>query len=309
MNANSKKTLVLDKEESAIFEEQTTFVQTTVYESKHRALKAMQIFSVNREVSSGSEKVEWRYIDEVGTAKIIADYAKDYPDVDIFTKKQTAQIRGIGNSYKYSIPEIRRAARAGLALDTKRGVAAKKFHDVSHDKIAWKGDADFGLQGFIGYPGNTEIVLAAGASTSKTWALKTQLEILADFRNIRHAANTVTGDRETFNTVLLPSEQLALLEGTLMPDSEKTILTFLKETYPEITMWMGVAELNGAGASGADRGYYFNRDSDYVEYVIPQDFEQMDPDKEGMVYKTVCHSESGGIIEYYPMAVFFFDGI
>ena len=70
-----------------------------------------------------------------------------------------------------------------------------------------------------------------------------------------------------------------------------------------------LTELNGAGAGGLDRIYYFNRDAEHVEYVIPQDFEQMDPDKQGMAYQTVCHSESGGIIEYYPTAVLWADGI
>ena len=305
-----KKTLVLDKEETALFEEQTTFVQTKVYETKHKALKALQVFSVNREVPSGTETIEWRYIDEVGSAKIIADYAKDFPNVDLYVKKVTGKVRGIGNMYQYTVPEIRRGQLAGVALDTKRAVAAKKFHDVTHDNIAWKGDANFGLQGFIGYPGNTEVVLAAGASTSKTWALKTSLEIIADFRTLKSAGSTLTSGRETYDTILMPQEQYDLIEGTPMSaENDKTILTYLKETYPNITLWMGLTELNGAGAGGLDRIYYFNRDAEHVEYVIPQDFEQMDPDKQGMAYQTVCHSESGGIIEYYPTAVLWADGI
>lgn len=300
----------LDAGESAIFEGQTTHVMSKVYESKHKALKGLQIFQVNREVPSGSEIVEWRYFDEVGTAKIIADYAKDFPNVDVLAKKATARVRGLGNSYGYTIPEIRRAAQNGTQLDTLRGTAAKKFHDVAHDNIIWNGDSTYGLQGFIGYPGNSEVVLAAGAGGSKTFALKTPLEIFADFRAMKSAGSTLTGGRESYDTCLLPQEQYDLLEGLPVSDkADKTVLTYLKETYKDITLWMGVSELNGKGAGGTDRMYWFNRDAEHVEYVIPQDFEQMDPDKQGMSFVTVCHSESGGIIEKYPTAVLYADGI
>lgn len=311
MKNTTKQVSHLDAGESALFESQTTHVVTKVYETKHKALKGLQIFAVKRDVPSGTETIEWRYFDEVGSAKVIADYSKDFPNVDLLSKRATARVRGIGNQYSYNIPEIRRAQQAGIQLDVAKGVAAKKFHDIAHDNIIWNGDANFGLQGFIGYPGNSEVVLPAGAGGSKTWALKTVKEILADFRILKSAGSTLTAGRETYDTVLMPQEQYDLLEGLPISDAnpDKTVLTFLKETYKGITLWMGVNELNGKGAGGTDRVYYFNRDAEHIEYVIPQDFEQFDPDKQGMSFVTVCHSESGGIIEKYPTAVLYADGI
>lgn len=309
MKIPAGKTVALDKGESVIFAEQTTYVQTKAYEVKHKALVALEIFAVDFEVPSGTETIEWRYIDEVGAAKIIADYAKDFPRVELFAKKRTATVRGLGNSYGYTTPEIRRTQRAGVPLDAKKATAARKFHDVSHDTIAWRGDATFGLQGFIGYPGNSEVVLPNGTGGSKLWSAKTTDEIIKDFRLMMSSGRSITAGRETYNTFLASPDLFDILEGTrLAVDSEKTILTYLKETYSDITLWKAVFELDGVGAGATDRVYLFNRDAEHVQYVIPQVFEQMPPERQGMEYVTVCHSESGGIKEYYPLAVLFADG-
>lgn len=305
-----KKTIALDAGESALFERQTTYVQKKTYEIKHREFVAFSIFSVNTEIASGSETVEWTYFDEVGTAKVIADYSSDFPRVDILAKKATAKIRGLGNSYGYTIPEIRRAQRAGVQLETKRASAARKFHDIAHDVIAWKGDANFGLQGFLNYPGTTEVVLAAGASTSKTFALKTPDEIIKDFGALISGVKTLTANRIIPDTICMPQEQYDLLERTrLSANLEKSLLTYLKETFKDITMWKAVYELDKAGAGATDRIYCFNRSADQMEYGMPQAFEQMEPEKNGMEYVTLCHSESAGMMLYYPMAVCWADGI
>jgi hypothetical protein len=54
------RTVALDKGESAIFAEQTTYVQTKAYEVKHKSLVALEIFAVDFDVPSGTETVEWR---------------------------------------------------------------------------------------------------------------------------------------------------------------------------------------------------------------------------------------------------------
>ena len=306
----SKKTIALDKDEAVLFETQTTYVQTKALEVKHRAFVAFEIFSVDFDVPSGSETVEWRYFDAVGTAKIIADYAKDFPRVELLAKKATAQIRGLGNSYGYTIPEIRRAQRNGVNLDARKAIEARKFHDIGHDIIAWKGDATYGLQGFINYPGTSEVVLPVGASTFKTWSTKTADEIIKDFRLIVSSGRTITSSRETPDTVIMPTAQYDLIEGLrLSVEMDKSVLTYLKETYPQITIWKGVTELDGAGAGGLDRIMVFDRSAEHVQYTMPQMFEQMEPEREGMEYTTVCHSESGGIKAYYPVAILWADGL
>lgn len=304
------KTFALDKNESALLEKQTTYVMSKVYETKHKPLRALSIFAINTEIASGSEYVEWTYTDEVGAAKIIADYTHDFPDVEILSKKATGTIRGIGNKYHWSIPEIRRAQRAGVQLDVKRGITAKRFHDVKHDSIAWTGDAKHGLQGFIGYPGNTEVVIANGTLGSKLWANKTADEIIKDVRAMISAGRTLTNSLETYDTFLMPQENYDLIES--MPrssESEVTVLNYLKDTYPDITLWMGLNEMTGVGAGGTNRMYCFNRSAENLEYGIPQPFEQQDPEKKGMVYEVLCHSESAGIMEYNPTIILYADGV
>jgi hypothetical protein len=46
-----------------------------------------------------------------------------------------------------------------------------------------------------------------------------------------------------------------------------------------------------------------------VEVQIPQRFEQMPPQLNGMVYDIPCLQSTGGTIVYYPMSVVFCDGL
>jgi len=42
---------------------------------------------------------------------------------------------------------------------------------------------------------------------------------------------------------------------------------------------------------------------------IPQDYEEFDPQLDGLVFKVPCHQRVGGTIIYYPIAVLYMDGI
>ena len=53
----------------------------------------------------------------------------------------------------------------------------------------------------------------------------------------------------------------------------------------------------------------YARDPLKVEVQIPQRFEQMPPQLNGMVYDIPCLQSTGGTIVYYPMSVVFCDGL
>ena len=62
--------------------------------------------------------------------------------------------KDIGDSYGYSIQEIRRAAMAGMPLEARRATAARQAIDDKIDYIAWYGDTATNLKGFLDYPRN-----------------------------------------------------------------------------------------------------------------------------------------------------------
>lgn len=305
-----KNEMHLDAAEQVFFDEQLALVKSRTYDVLHKELKALMLLPVSTEQDPGAEHIIWRSFDAVGTAKLVSDYANDYPRVDIGGEEHTSPIKEIGASYGYSIKEIRRAQKAGISLDAKKAVACRRAIDEKQDAIAWKGDAKGKLPGFINHPGITEYVPANGAGGGKAWSGKTADEIVADFAGIISAAPESTNGIENPDTVIMPLSLYTKLQNTPYGSNrDKTILGFIRENYPQITRIEWVQDLVGAGAGNTNRVMAYARDPLKVEVQIPQRFEQMPPQLTGKVYDIICSQSTGGTLVYYPQSVVFADGL
>lgn len=305
-----KNEMHLDAAEQVFFDEQLALVKSRTYDVQHKELKALMLLPVSTEQDPGAEHIIWRSFDAVGTAKLVSDYANDYPRVDIGGEEHTSPIKEIGASYGYSIKEIRRAQKAGISLDAKKAVACRRAIDEKQDAIAWKGDAKGKLPGFINHPGITEYVPANGTGGGKAWSGKTPDEIVADFAGIISAAPESTNGIENPDTVIMPLSLYNKLQNTPYGSNrDKTILGFIRENYPQITRIEWVQDLVGAGAGNTNRVMAYARDPLKVEVQIPQRFEQMPPQLTGKVYDIICSQSTGGTLVYYPQSVVFADGL
>lgn len=309
MNPNSNE-IRLDAGEQVFFDEQLALVKSRTYDVKHKALKALTLLPVSTEQDGGADKIIWRSYDQVGMAKIVADYANDFPRADIAGEEHITPVKDLGASYAYSLKEIRRAQKAGVSLDAKRAEAARRSIDELQDKIAWFGNAKSKLPGFINAAGISEYVAANGAGGGKAWSGKTADEIVADFAGLITAASEATNGIENPDTVILP---LALYNKLMTTpygsNRDKTIMGFIRENYPQITRIDWVSDLAGAGAGNTNRVMAYSRDPLKVEVQIPQRFEQFPPQQTGLVYDIICSQSTGGTIVYYPLSVVFCDGL
>lgn len=305
-----KNPLILDANEGAFFETELKYVQARVFEIQHKTLKALTILTVNNDAPSGAESVAYRYFDAVGVAKIVSDYATDFPRVDAYGIEKSAKVRSVGDSYGYSLKEIRRAQMTGVRLELRRAATARKAIEELLDTIAWKGDSEYGLQGLINYPGASEYAITAGAGGFKTWATKTVLEIVKDVTGIMNGPVELTNGKAYNDTLLLPIAQHSLIAAKPFgPEGSKTVLEYIKSAFPTLTLVDWVADLKGAGAAGTDRMLAFNRGSDKVDFQMPQLFEQFPAQQKGLEWVVLCHAETAGTIHYFPAELFFADNI
>lgn len=300
----------LDAQGSAFFNRELEVVKSKTYDVKHKELRALTLLPVETDTHNGAETITWRSYDKVGTAKIIADYATDFPNVDVLGEEKSVKPKSIGNSYRYSIEEIRRSQMVGKSLDSRRAAAARRGHDEKHDDIAWNGSTKAGLNGFINYPGITEYTVPNGTGGNSTWASKTPDEIFADVTGIMNAVQVPTNNKEMPDTLFLPLAQYNDIAFRRVTDGDSTtVLAYILKNHPTLKAIEWVNELKGAGTGGADRMMVLVRDVDHVAIQIPQPFEQFDADKKGMAYMIPCHSKTAGVIVYYPQSVAFGDGI
>ena len=301
----------LDSNESAFFNRELTFVKSKTYDAKLAELKGLKLIPISTEAGAGVTEIAFQQYRGVGFAKVIADYAKDFPRVDVYGEEKTVKVKGIGDSYGYSIKEIRASQRAGKNLDQRRAITARRAHDEQMNKMALKSDPVNGTNGLLDYPGITEVVLQNdGVGSSKTWASKTPDQIVRDINDMINAVMEPTSAREVPDALLLPIAQYNdLATRRVGEDGTKTLLKYILENSPYIKNIDWLSELKGFGAGGTNRALIGIFDEEHITLEIPQPFEQFEAQQEGMEFTIPCHSECAGTIIYYPLAFAYADGI
>ena len=300
----------LDSQESAFFTRELEYVKSRTYDAKLARLKGLELIPISTEAGTGVTEITYRRYRGVGVAKIIADYAKDFPRVDVYGEEATVKVKGIGDSYGYSIPEIRASQRTGKNLDMRRAMTARRAHEEMQNKMALKSDPILGTNGLLDYPGISEVALPAdGTGSSKAWKDKSVDQIIRDINYMVDGVMNPTSGREAPDTLLLPIAQYNDLANRRLPETDKTLMYYILENNPHIKRIEWLLELKGMGAGGADRALVGTLDEEHITLEIPQPFEQFEAQHEGMEYTIPCHSECAGTIIYYPLAFAFADGI
>jgi hypothetical protein len=311
MKIERKDAYNLDAKETVFFKRQLEYIKTQTYDTKYKDLKATTLIPVSTEAPAGAKTITFRSYSQTGVAKIISDYANDFPRVDVFGIEKEAKVKSVGDSYGYSIEEIRAAQMANTNLEQRRANAARRASDEKVDDIAWNGDTEYGLLGLINYPGITEYsVPNDGTGSTKTWSTKTPDQINRDVSGIIAGVVDSTNGKEQPDTLILPITQFLLINDTRMTDgNDKTILRFILDNNVFLKKIEWVVEMKGAGVGGVDRMMVYPMDPRNLTLEIPQPFEQFDSQQKGMEFEIPCHQKTAGVIVYYPQSVSYGDGI
>lgn len=299
----------LDANESVFFARQLEFIKSQSYDVKRAKLNALEILPVSTATPEGATTITYRQYDSVGAAKIIANYANDLPRADVSGKEFTSPIRSIGISYGYNVQEIRSAQFSGTPLSEKKMRAAQRAHEELINRLAWAGDTEHGLPGFMtnaNIPAYT--VTADGTGASKLWTAKTADQIIRDVNGIINQVQTQSKGIHRANLVIMPLEQYALISS--MPRStttDTTVLAFLQANNPGV-MFKAVIELD-AFNGGLDRMVAGEFSIDNLQLEIPMAFRQYSPQQSGLEFVIPAESRFGGVIIEYPLAFALADSI
>lgn len=299
-----------DANESVFFARQLEYVKAKTYDIKRAPLNAMRLFPVSTETPEGATTITYRQYDSVGMAKIVANYANDLPRADVTGKEFTSPIRSIANAYGYNTQEIRSAMFAGVPLNAKKATSVTRAQEELVNQLAFAGDADHGLPGLLNNTNIPEVTLAAdGTGSSKAFSTKTADKIVRDVNSLINKVLTQSKGVHRVNQVWMPLEQHALLATTQNSTaSDTTILEFLRKVNPGVT-FEAVIEMDGAGASGADRMIALENSIDNWQLEIPMMARQYAPQQQGLEFVVPVESRYGGTIIEYPLAFAYCDGL
>jgi hypothetical protein len=302
--ANARQFVNLDADEGVFFLRQLEQIKSKSYDVEYPELKAREFIPVSYEAGPGAKFITYRQYDMLGVAKIISNYASDLPRVDLKGKEFVGNVRSIGDSYGYSLQDVRSAKMAGLPLEQRKANAAKRAALQLEDTIALTGDTTHNLGGFLSNPNITDNAAPNNAgATSTLWSHKTATEILADLISLSETSVDASLGVEESDTILLPLSQYNLIANLQMPNINMTVLKFFLENSPYIKTIDRWNRLAGAGSGGTDVAVCYRKDPDKLTLEVPQDFEQLPVQEKGLEYEVPCHMRCGGVIIYYPLSI------
>lgn len=304
---------------SVFFARELDFVKSQSYDVEYPEFTALSLFPMSSEVDPGAETVTYYSYDKTGLAKIISNYATDLPRADVKGKPTTAIIKSLGDSYGYSIQEMRASRLAGKSLDTRKAESARYQIDYLNNKIAWNGDAETGLKGVLSTDNDVPLyTVANGAKGTTSWADKTEDEILADITGMLKQMATVTKKVEKPDTLALSSDAYIEIQNKRIEGTATTVLKYIQDNIPDIKQIVSCPELDAdsvetnpyaAASDGKAVALLFKNDSRKLSIENPLPFMQYPIQTQGLEVVVPCEARTAGAMIYYPMSLLIAVGV
>lgn len=304
------RNLRMDASEGILFERQLEFVAAQTYDYRMRELVARTLVPKYNAISQNAATFTWRSYSKVGVAKLIAAYSDDLPRADVQGEENTSILKDVGASYGYNIREMRQAQEAGYQLPAMKAEAARQAIEEKINSILLFGDTAHGLYGLLNQPNATLYTIPNGADASPNWEDKTGREIMADMLGIQTNQVTLTSGAEKPDTILLPLVSYNLIATEPYSDnSDATVLETFLRISPYVKKVIPVHGLETAGAGATRRMVSYRMAADAVGALIPQEFEQLDPEQHNLEFVVDCLARTGGVVAFYPLSISYGDDI
>lgn len=298
-------------------------VKAKTYDKQYPELSALTYFPITSEVNEGAETTTYYSYDITGMASIINNYATDLPRVDIKGEPHTANIRSIGDSYGYNVQEMRASRMAGKSLDARKGAAARRASDYMVNKIAFAGDKKHNLVGIFSEGNDIPIytlssvkVKGDGDTEEKEhteWRYKPADLILEDINGVQMFIDRITMSIEKPDTLALPAYIFMDLATRRIPDTDITILSFIKAHAPYLKNFESMPELQASAKdvnpSGKNALFMYTKNEEKFSLEIPLPFYQYPLQVQKLETEVPCETRTAGLIIYYPLSMVLAYGI
>ncbi len=304
---------------SVFFARELDYVKSQSYDVEYPEFTALKLFPMSSEIDPGAETATYYSYDKVGLAKIISNYATDLPRADVKGKPTTAIIKSIGDSYGYSIQEMRASRMAGKSLDTRKAESARYQIDYLTNKIAWNGDKETGLRGVLSTDNDVPLYVPAnGAKGTTKWPDKTEDEILADITGMLKQMARTTKKVEKPDTLALPSEAYIEIQNRRIEGTATTVLKYIQDNITDIKDIVPCPELDpdsietnpyAAETDGQGVMLLFKNDARKLTIEHPLPFMQYPVQTQGLEMIVPCEARTAGAMIYYPMSLLICVGI
>ncbi|AEX65677.1 major head protein [Xanthomonas phage vB_XveM_DIBBI] len=288
----------MDEGQSIFLARQLDYLKTKAYEVEYGPMSALSIFPVTNELPDDVRTFTYGIWDAVGMAKIIADYSDDLPSVDANYREETGRIWRLGDSYHYSLDELKAAQRTGRDLSARKATAARKAFDTKVNDLVWLGDADHQILGLFEQP-NVPLIASAGWTTAAIAVEELQAAV--------DGIATVTKGNHRANRIVIPPSVNKVLSA-LIPNTQMTYGDLFNKTNPNL-QWEQAYELENIDGSNKRGVLVFEYDADNMSIELPEEFNQLPPQARNLHWQVPCTGKATGLTIYRPLTMQFITGV
>lgn len=274
------------------------YVKGNIYKTTPVALEGVDIVPRDTEVPEWAETVTYKVYDQVGMAKIIANYADDLPRSDVSATEKTVRLQDVGGSYGYNVAELRASQATGANLPQRKGNAARWAIEVTLGRIVLEGSPDYGLYGLTNHPNiNVSNPTNGDWNNNSTTAEMIYEDVTEMFDDVRDASN----DIHTPNTLLIPRDALrAMRTKYITGNAGVTAYDIVKQNYPELVI-KDLRLLNGS--SGSRSAFIGEFNAENIGHIMPMPFRQLTAQPRNLELVIPCLARTGGVAVYRPLAI------
>ena len=298
---------------SIFFARELDYIKSKSYDKIYPEFTALNNFPITHEVPEGAETMTYYSYEKTGMAAIISNYATDLPRADVKGSPTTAYVKSIGDSYGYSIQEMRASRMAGKSLDTRKAEAARYAIDRKTNEIAFAGDKEHKLMGMLSSDNNIPLYTLATVETKTSWKDKSAAEILADINGMFAYQSRITQDVERADTLALPPAVFIDISTRQIPNTGYTVKRFLLENAPYLKNIIAAPELSAENKAtnpyGVDVAMLYTNSADKFSLEIPMAFYQYPLQNRNLEVIVPCEERVAGIVLYYPLSALLAVGV
>ena len=298
---------------SIFFARELDYIKSKSYDKVYPEFTALNHFPITHEVPEGAETMTYYSYEKTGLAVIISNYATDLPRADAKGEPTTATIKSIGDSYGYSVQDMRASRMAGKSLDTRRADAARYAIDRKTNEIAFAGDKKHKLMGMLSEDNDIPVYTLSVVDGKTSWIDKSADEILEDINKMFAYQAELTQDVERADTLAIPPAVFIDISTRQIPNTGYTVKKFLMENAPYLKEIVSAPELAGRNKNtnpyGVNVALLYTNSSEKLSLEIPMAFYQYPLQNRNLEVVIPCEERVGGIVMYYPLSALIAVGI
>lgn len=302
----------------AFYISQLANLEAKIYEAKYANINFAEIIPVNTDIPEWADSWDYISYDAVTIGKFIGSSADDLPSVALSANKSSVPIGYAGNSFDYSLDELRKTQQLRIPVDATKGKAAFRGSQEHSQRVAYFGDAARNMTGLFNNPN-----LALSNSTLNWYdPATTGMQIVEDVDDFLGDIWTNSATVHVPNVLVLDSARWRRINS--MPMSKElpntTVLQYLVQNnvYTGLTgqplrvvqrLQLSAAQLaaNGVSNGNKDRMLAYELNDENLGMCNPIPWRALAPQMVGLNVKVPCEYKISGVEWRYPFSAAYRD--